>query len=519
MADIHLRKILDECQTKSLGDLFEKIPLLHEALRGSFCGYEHEKIRFLLGEDPSGFDEETAGLRRRQFVISHPVWSLDGNMVLKLTNRVDGGYPSVPDIAKYYNTKEVIVKLFSSGEFKVSPEELFNFLCERFTLPLLEGMDPSWLKHLKDFTKADFMFLNKLNDILENCNVRFNYGISGKDYHLKSDQDHFYQFVKMVGSTLKPINGSYHYFAEGEVLLRHLQDMSMNMADELMLPAQKRLLDRKQTNYEYFMQICLLSMGIPKLLKSLKIHLDGNVHNARLGLPTQDKTDWPLLAQDTEMDTGDVLRFLRSQEELDKEGKKMHHCVGSYGRECRRGSSHIMSIGKWKNQDWIPSSTVEIRLNHHEYEPLCQVVQHYGYGNGYPEKKDVKLLRKWLKMAHCEEIPLNSLAMKEKQDRRDDKLVQLFGEAWRTPEAHNHRWDRWRRILDTRQPTSSDWFISLPEVIQKSQRGAMIAIELAMDMDEEMKIQKEIDIEELSSLNVLQLPDIVEEDDWNPPKI
>jgi hypothetical protein len=77
------------------------------------------------------------------------------------------------------------------------------------------------------------------------------------------------------------------------------------------------------------------------------------------------------------------------------------------------------------------------------------------------------------------------------EDTRE-RLAQVLGEDWGTPQAHAHRWDRWRRILDVRQPCFGDWLLSLPPAFLSSSRGASRLAAAAVDMDEEMGMEREL---------------------------
>lgn len=463
--------------------------------------YKDENLRFILGENPSpSIDIETAGLRRRQFVQSYPFTAKTG-LPTELMRYIDDGYPALPKLAEKLDTQEYMVR-FLAGKFK-EQDYLNNIIRNKGLLPFLEGLPASWLPELYQNGQEEWTFISNVLRCLP-----------GDFDNLKAYKPSYsldVNFARYLGSTLKPNKADgFKWLSENSHDPVHLDDMATNMAHEIVLPALARV-NAQAYVHEYHVDTlknAILAIGIPKLKKALRTHLDNNVHDARLGFaldenyisPVEDGL-WRELTAPYRVG-GKTLRFLRSQIELTHEGKQLSHCVGSYGMQCEARTSCIMSIGEWKvsgnNKVWTPSSTVEIQLGYQGQETTLVKRQHYGMRNGQPPDLDRSALEEWLTKVKNKEIPINKLAIKyvKRSNRYVDQndLPGLLGEAWKTPEAHAHRWDRWRRILGVKAPCMGDWLLSLPKEFMDLKSTDARLIEAIVDMDEEMKIAYQIEL-------------------------
>ncbi|MCX7952713.1 MAG: PcfJ domain-containing protein [Deltaproteobacteria bacterium] len=102
---------------------------------------------------------------------------------------------------------------------------------------------------------------------------------------------------------------------------------------------------------------------------------------------------WPALFDPVVIQNYKIV-CLTSNRDLDEEGNKLKHCVGSghYDDLCAKGSHHIISI---RNLNDEPLATVQVKLNNQYPSGVSQiweVVQIGGYRNSAP---DPDILRIW----------------------------------------------------------------------------------------------------------------------------
>jgi hypothetical protein len=99
--------------------------------------------------------------------------------------------------------------------------------------------------------------------------------------------------------------------------------------------------------------------------------------------------------------SGDItIMSLTSRFAVIQEGARLEHCAGSYVSSCRAGDTHIVSI---RNADGESLSTAElsVKLNHNGKYVLA-VEQHRSRKNNPPSKACVRLLDRYLAVAHAE---------------------------------------------------------------------------------------------------------------------
>ncbi len=70
---------------------------------------------------------------------------------------------------------------------------------------------------------------------------------------------------------------------------------------------------------------------------------------------------------------------INCEQALVDEGRRMHHCAGTYGDRCREGRTYILRL---------PRSTAEVL-------PDGRVYQHRGPSNSDPSPSDIALLKRW----------------------------------------------------------------------------------------------------------------------------
>jgi hypothetical protein len=314
--------------------------------------------------------------------------------------------------------------------------------------------------------------------------------------------------ARHLGSSLAPDgNGSLAWVGATRNAWAHLNDTAKQMARELILPALARADSHAQITSRHTRAALnvLVTLGVRRLARCLSAHMAGVVHDARLGLAIQAGSPddgWGEATPEATWPGGLTLRFLASQAELSAEAAAMDHCVSSYGQACANHSCAILSLGRWggkerKKRTWVPSSTAEVRV---DAGGLPFLQQHYGYGNQRPVSEDREAASWWLTQVRDGQIVIAPGAIRymPKGTPSAEDLPWLLGAAWRTPEAHGHRWDRWRRLLGARPAQFGDWLLSLPPVFFESHPFNSEICAIAVDMDDEMAIAREIAASEAS---------------------
>ena len=88
-------------------------------------------------------------------------------------------------------------------------------------------------------------------------------------------------------------------------------------------------------------------------------------------------------------------RELLSSEELYREGRAMHHCVGSYAASCARGACSVWALEVEDFQGLEKLQTVEV--NRHKV-----IVQSRGCYNRLPNQQEFEMLNRWAQQAGLE---------------------------------------------------------------------------------------------------------------------
>ena len=79
-----------------------------------------------------------------------------------------------------------------------------------------------------------------------------------------------------------------------------------------------------------------------------------------------------------------------SAKELAREGREIHHCVGSYVQTCQRGNSAIWSVSAWSNKNPVPECvTVEMEFG------TKRLVQVRGSWNSNPSNFMLNCVQRW----------------------------------------------------------------------------------------------------------------------------
>lgn len=95
---------------------------------------------------------------------------------------------------------------------------------------------------------------------------------------------------------------------------------------------------------------------------------------------------WGSLLDSISIDGCEVVP-LTSAEDLRREGKKMHHCVAKYWKNCCQGSSRMFSIISSDGR-----STLELRKEDDDWD----IAQHKGVCNGMPPNQHKRVAVKVL---------------------------------------------------------------------------------------------------------------------------
>ena len=95
-----------------------------------------------------------------------------------------------------------------------------------------------------------------------------------------------------------------------------------------------------------------------------------------------------------EFDSGVVAVPLVSMQQVQEEGSKMHHCVGSYARMCAEGAYLVWHLTKGSVE-----TTLGITAPHENYifamsKDKYNLQQHYGFCNAAVEDADLKAAAK-----------------------------------------------------------------------------------------------------------------------------
>jgi hypothetical protein len=102
-------------------------------------------------------------------------------------------------------------------------------------------------------------------------------------------------------------------------------------------------------------------------------------------------------------DAPPIIVFLSNDEEIEEEGKKMRHCVGSYTTRCKNRQSFVYHYNDGKNE-----GTIELNENK-------GIAQFFGYRNqGMPQECWGNVIS-WTKGRN----PLNAKEMEEQKDTQE----------------------------------------------------------------------------------------------------
>ena len=474
-----------------------------------------DTMNFLLGDNHhSGVGARQAGLRRRQFVQSYPVFS---GLAANYNAQIDSGVGVVDYIADHLGCTRGVVKALSLVD-ETKCKCVHEFLNKPWGLALIQGMPPSWLCSLRNMSVPAW---ESVDSLLENTGHNPTKGhvfggMTAKSMKpLSKSLQSWTRIVNHLGSTLLPDKDGLEWLVDCASAWPHLEDTVRDMTHELLWPAQERCWPQRETRVnEHHLKAALLCLGVRKLSRVLQAHLVENIHGARLGLALgKDSAGWGQAAAPVVSPSGLTMRFLSNQAELDAEANGMNHCVGSYGQQCAEHTSAIMSLGHWSKDlvpTWNPSSTIELRMVAKSSRLQIQIAQHYGVSNKSPLEQDKKAAEWWLGQVNSGVIILNDGSLIARHGDmqsihgRELAIQAILGEAWRTPQAHAHRWDRWKRLLDTRANSFGDWLLALPSVYLDSSPSHALLTEIAVDMDQEMGITALVD--DIAD-NTLQQPD------------
>ncbi|MCS6894170.1 MAG: PcfJ domain-containing protein [Deltaproteobacteria bacterium] len=116
---------------------------------------------------------------------------------------------------------------------------------------------------------------------------------------------------------------------------------------------------------------------------------------------------WPALFYPVVVDNHKIV-CLASSVELDEEGRKLKHCVGSmyYDDLCSKGSHRVISIRNLRDE---PVATVLVKLNQFSsrFDQLWNVVEIRGYENCLPDSYVIKVWENFQNQVFAGEIKIN----------------------------------------------------------------------------------------------------------------
>jgi len=81
---------------------------------------------------------------------------------------------------------------------------------------------------------------------------------------------------------------------------------------------------------------------------------------------------------------------LRNEVELEREGRMLKHCVGTYSQRCKNGSCSIWSLRRMKDGNFVRAVTIQVSRDR-------RIVQMRGILNRTPDKEDRKVIVEWAK--------------------------------------------------------------------------------------------------------------------------
>ena len=459
-----------------------------------------DRVAFLMGVQPTGgLDAQTASLRRCQFVIS---MKAAGQIVgaHKLVEDIDAGRPMLPVLAERLNCSERMVSLLArTPRDFMACDDWQGSRGSNLSLPLmlafLDALPDGFLDRVLNGTPG-YPDLGKVTGIA----YTYTAFLTAMERNQEILRRHLCDMAASFRSL--PVTG-YGWVGDAARRMRHLEDMRREIRRELLDPARERVqegqVSRPQNALQdnLFTMNLMVSLGLSRLLRASERHLTGGIHGAYYGqrLPEHDCTRWPVPSVEEVTLKGRTLRFLESQDELDQESRALRHCVHSYGGQCRAGNCAILSVGdRGRHGEWLPTSTVEVRFSALAPGDLT-FHQHEAVGNSPPESRDRAAATAWLQAVAEKSILVDTEYLRVGRFNMDaSPIVRRLGAAWRTPEAHDYRWDRWRRILDVRHPSLKVFLDDMAE-----RQPALFPDAVALDtrrsvddMEIEMELEREI---------------------------
>ena len=452
-------------------------------------------ISFMMGNDPQGgTDARTASLRRCQFMSSMPLSCIFLDPP-QLCEKIDSGRPMTPELARRWECSERIVsamgRLSVEGAVELS-KKLRGGLSYQplMVMAFMDSLPTAYVEWMiADEGKTDRILatFHMIGEAWMLCG----HSSSAARHRIRDDLCSLAKSVRR-----HPIHG-YDWITTAHNPIAHVSDLCLDFARDILVPARALGGNANDTcDSERRLAFRLLSAeGLPRLLKASLTHLNGGVHGPRIGVSSPQGSEWPLPCEEEFHLEGRTLRFLRAQGELDEETRSLSHCVWSYGGDCRRGGCSIMSVGDWTTDGvWLPTSTVEIRVDK-EGRPL--VAQHRSERNAPPSQSDANALLAWMDLegkASKTDASLANWAHLNPSGHESGIFVEdHLGEGWRTPEAHEYRWDRWRRILGVRDGNAADFVERIlehcPTVTDTDEDRALISV--MRDVETEMQQERD----------------------------
>ena len=445
-------------------------------------------IDFFLGRNTvTNVPEDTAGFRRRQFILQHPLIYTLG-LQDRFRDEIDRGDEVLEIMRRDFRVTMPVMKMLMRvrKEDTVKSAEDF-FVCSEGGRAFISGMAPSSLPLLENASPAVWNTMRMITNHAHNMKQS---GVNA--------------FMEYVGSTMTPDAQTgfepFEAFGRG---MGHLTDMAAEMALELMLPTFVSLRTREPRHARYVsaddrtsMSEAVMLTGIRKAAGALARHMDGNIHPAQLHAPpalpkAHSGHSWGEAFPAVTAPSGLTIRCLTTADELNHEGLVMNHCVAGYENYCRNREAVILSVGSYQGEIWKPCSTVQLSLAGHD---KLRIVQHYAERNSFPSDEPVMDMEWWMEEFDAKRIVMVPGSLVKKNDKRPStaNIERFLGHDWRTPEAHVYRWDRWRRILNTRSSCFGDWLLSLHSVFLEDPVNASLC-EAAVELDDAMHMARETD--------------------------
>ena len=286
-----------------------------------------------------------------------------------------------------YPTPQFLFELFTK---KKPGETLMNPLLNQrafFSWFIAISSGGSFAKHTKEFftKKEAHLFLNAPSDNTITENV---WWVKCKSLNLEHRIQH-----AVVKQLFRSINAPSHYLELGNLFWwQRLLIILKNCEDEVNVESLSDIMDFLRYRHNNSDAFDLKGRTFNSLIKlSNEWHREMQMKkfgSQNLYWEGVDVPDWEWTSKKSEITW--IIKQLHTSKELFNEGKRMRHCVSSYGGRCAEGLSAIFSIMRLDGIN-APEKRITVELTKNK-----QFVQARGRMNKSPEGMDKLVLNKWL---------------------------------------------------------------------------------------------------------------------------